>query len=135
MLRIRTLPLPERRKRAEKARAAEASAQQQVEGLEAALREVRGRVEQRRADATSQASQGAVVKALMEARRRGDIEGIHGRLGGWQGLGPGWFGAGGASQHWAAWKAPLHARQPMPSPCLPAPAPPYPAPFYPHPRP
>ena len=50
-------------------------------GLEAALREVRGRVEQRRADITSQTSQGAVVKALMEARRRGDIGGIHGRLG------------------------------------------------------
>ena len=50
-------------------------------GLEAALREVRGRVEQRRADITSQTSQGAVVKALMEARRRGDIDGIHGRLG------------------------------------------------------
>ena len=70
-----------RRRQAEKARQREAAAQQQVAELEAQLREVRGRVEQRRADASSQASQGAVVGALMEARRRGEIEGIHGRLG------------------------------------------------------
>jgi structural maintenance of chromosome 4 len=38
-------------------------------------------VEQRRADINSQTSQGAVVKALMEARQRGEIDGIHGRLG------------------------------------------------------
>lgn len=68
-----------------------------MEGLEGQLREVRGRVEQRRAETSSQASQGAVVKALMEARRRGEIEGIHGRLGGLVGGGPwglGWLGAG-----------------------------------------
>lgn len=50
--------------------------------LEGLLREVRGRVEQRRSDINSQQSQGAVVKALLEARSRGEIEGIHGRLGG-----------------------------------------------------
>ena len=38
-------------------------------------------VEQRRADIGGQASQGAVVKALLEARQRGEIDGIHGRLG------------------------------------------------------
>ncbi len=82
------------RRQAEKARAAEAAAQQQVAGLEAALREVRGRVEQRRADITSQTSQGAVVKALMEARRRGDIDGIHGRLGEYRGrlVESAWYG-------------------------------------------
>ncbi|PSC72157.1 structural maintenance of chromosomes 4 [Micractinium conductrix] len=69
------------RLQAQQARANEAAAQQQVEQLEAALREVRGRVEQRRADASSQVSQGAVVQALMEAKQRGDIEGIYGRLG------------------------------------------------------
>lgn len=69
------------RRQAERARAAEAAAQAEVERLEGALREVRGRVEQRRADANSQASQGAVVKALLEARSRGDIPGICGRLG------------------------------------------------------
>lgn len=69
------------RRQAEKARQAEATAAARVQQLEAALREVRGRVEQRRADISSQASQGAVVKALMEARQRGEIEGIYGRLG------------------------------------------------------
>lgn len=49
--------------------------------LEGRLREVRGRLEQRRADISSQASQSAVVMALLEARQRGEIEGIHGRLG------------------------------------------------------
>lgn len=52
-----------------------------MQQLESALREVRGRVEQRRADINSQTSQGAVVKALMEARQRGEIDGIYGRLG------------------------------------------------------
>lgn len=75
------------RRQAEKARAAGDAAHQQVAGLEAALREVRGRVEQRRADINSQTSQGAVVKALMEARKRGEIEGIHGRLGECRGAG------------------------------------------------
>ncbi len=49
--------------------------------LEGALREVRGRVEQRRGDLSSQQTQGAVVKALLQARDRGEIEGIYGRLG------------------------------------------------------
>lgn len=69
------------RRQAEKARQNEAAAAAQVEQLEGQLREVRGRVEQRRSDINSQTSQGAVVKALMEARQRGEIEGIHGRLG------------------------------------------------------
>ncbi|KAI3438320.1 hypothetical protein D9Q98_000754 [Chlorella vulgaris] len=69
------------RAQATKARQEEAAAAQQVEQVEAQLREVRGRVEQRRSDVNSQTSQGAVVRALLEARQRGDIEGIHGRLG------------------------------------------------------
>ncbi|KAL4452508.1 hypothetical protein ABPG75_008170 [Micractinium tetrahymenae] len=69
------------RRQAEKARQAEATAAAQVQQLESALREVRGRVEQRRTDISSQTSQGAVVKALMEARQRGEIDGIYGRLG------------------------------------------------------
>lgn len=81
-----------RRRQADKARKGEAAAAKEVEALEGQLREVRGRVEQRRADASSQASQGAVVKALMEARRQGEIEGIHGRLGGctWLAAALGW---------------------------------------------
>ena len=63
------------------AKEAETRAAVLVEQLEAALREVRGRVEQRRADVNSQTSQGAVVKALMEARQHNKIDGIHGRLG------------------------------------------------------
>ena len=51
--------------------------------LEGALREVRGRVEQRRGDLSSQQTQGAVAKALLQARDRGEIEGIYGRLGEW----------------------------------------------------
>lgn len=69
------------RRQAEKARQEEAAAAAQMEQLDEVLREVRGRVEQRRTDINSQASQGAVVKALMEARQRGEIHGIYGRLG------------------------------------------------------
>ncbi|GAB4818756.1 hypothetical protein N2152v2_005802 [Parachlorella kessleri] len=66
---------------AERARQAETAAQAEVSRLEGALREVRGRVEQRRGDLSSQQTQGAVVKALLQARDRGEIEGIYGRLG------------------------------------------------------
>ena len=49
--------------------------------LEGSLREVRGRVEQRRGEMSQQSSQGAVVKALLAAKASGQISGIHGRLG------------------------------------------------------
>jgi hypothetical protein len=52
-----------------------------VQRLEAGLREVRGKLEQRRQDTSSQKSQGAVAQALMAAKASGDIPGIHGRLG------------------------------------------------------
>lgn len=52
-----------------------------MEQLSAAVQEVRGRVEQRRADSQAQTSQGAVVKALMAAKSSRDIPGILGRLG------------------------------------------------------
>jgi hypothetical protein len=69
------------RAQAERAQQAEAAAQAEVTRLEGALREVRGRVEQRRGDLNSQQTQGAVVKALLQARDHGEIDGIHGRLG------------------------------------------------------
>lgn len=69
------------RAQAERAREAEAAASAEVARLEGLLREVRGRVEQRRGEITSQQAQGSVVKALLQARDRGEIEGIHGRLG------------------------------------------------------
>ena len=52
-----------------------------MQRLEAGLREVRGRLEQRRQDTSSQKSQGAVTQALMEAKASGQIPGIFGRLG------------------------------------------------------
>lgn len=85
-----------RRAQAERARQAEAAAQAEVGRLEGLLREVRGRVEQRRGDLSSQQSQGAVVKALLEARSRGEIQGIHGRLGAWP------SGAGGGARGWGS---------------------------------
>lgn len=69
------------RSQAERAAQREAAAAVQVQMLEASTREVRGRAEQRRNDASQRASQSAVVAALMEARTSGAIEGIHGRLG------------------------------------------------------
>ena len=53
----------------------------EVQRLSAALQEVRGRAEQRRADVAAQSSQGAVVKALMAAKSAGSLPGIYGRLG------------------------------------------------------
>ena len=53
----------------------------EVQRLSAALQEVRGRAEQRRADMAAQSSQGAVVKALMAAKSAGSLPGIYGRLG------------------------------------------------------
>ena len=69
------------RSQAEKAAAREATLAQQVQELEASTRDVRGKAEQRRADASQRASASAVVSALLEASRTGAIEGIHGRLG------------------------------------------------------
>ena len=66
---------------AEKAAAREAAMSSEVERLESSTRDVRGRAEQRRADASLRASASAVVTALMEARSAGAIEGIYGRLG------------------------------------------------------
>eukprot|EP00884_Botryococcus_braunii_P019465 jgi/Botrbrau1/6201/Bobra.0344s0041.1 len=63
-----------------KAREADALAKE-AEKAEAALREVRGRAEQRRAEATARTSQSAVVAALLAAKSQGQISGIHGRLG------------------------------------------------------
>lgn len=69
-----------RREAASKAREAEMSGKE-AEKAEAALREVRGRAEQRRAEATARTSQSAVVAALLAAKSQGQIVGIHGRLG------------------------------------------------------
>ena len=52
-----------------------------MEGLEVSMGELRGKVEHRRGDLSAQASQGAVVKALLAAKAKGNIPGIHGRLG------------------------------------------------------
>lgn len=52
-----------------------------MEKLNAAVQDVRGRVEQRRADSQAQTSQGAVAKALMAAKSSKEIPGILGRLG------------------------------------------------------
>ncbi len=40
-----------------------------------------GRVEQRRGEAGSRRSAGAIVDALMAARQAGSLPGVHGRLG------------------------------------------------------
>lgn len=61
-------------------RKAEALAKE-AERAETALRDVRGRAEQRRAEATARTSQSAVVAALLAAKAQGQISGIHGRLG------------------------------------------------------
>ena len=53
----------------------------EVGRLEAGLREVRGKLEQRRNDSNSQNSQSAIVQALMKAKSSGQIPGIYGRLG------------------------------------------------------
>jgi len=59
----------------------EAGAGAEVEVLNKALQDVRGKVQQRRADSQAQTSQGAVVKALMAAKSCKEIPGILGRLG------------------------------------------------------
>ena len=69
------------RSKVDAAVALEAEAAAGVGRLEASTREVRGRAEQRRADASQRVSASAVVETLMKARSSGMIEGIHGRLG------------------------------------------------------
>ena len=69
------------RQEAEECRKAAAAAGQEAEALQAALREVRGVLAQRKADASARSSQSAVVQALLAARSSGEIPGIHGRLG------------------------------------------------------
>ena len=52
-----------------------------MEKLNRSLQEVRGTVQQRRADSQAQTSQGDIIKALMAAKAKGEIPGILGRLG------------------------------------------------------
>ncbi|KAK9798137.1 hypothetical protein WJX73_006477 [Symbiochloris irregularis] len=63
------------------ARTETGQAEAAMQGLEARQREVRGRLNQKRAELEAQASQGAVVKALMAAKTSGQLPGIYGRLG------------------------------------------------------
>jgi hypothetical protein len=69
------------REEARNARQTAESGAYEVQRLEAGLREVRGKLEQRRQDTFSQKSQGAVAQALMAAKASGEIPGIYGRLG------------------------------------------------------
>lgn len=69
------------RKEAEDARKEAAEAGAEAERLQGVLREARGVLAQRKADASAQSTQSAVVQALLAARSSGDIPGIHGRLG------------------------------------------------------
>lgn len=64
-----------------KAQQQEAAASTELEQVIKSQQEVRGCVEQRRADSQAQTSQGAVVKALMAAKTSNQIPGIFGRLG------------------------------------------------------
>lgn len=49
--------------------------------LEGSLRELRARCGALRAESTSQQNAGAVVRALLEAKKSGQIPGVYGRLG------------------------------------------------------
>ncbi len=69
------------REEARRARQTAEGAASELQRLEAGLQEVRGRLEQRRQDTSSQKSQGAVSQALMAAKASGEIPGIYGRLG------------------------------------------------------
>ena len=66
---------------AELAREQQATATAEAERLQASVYDVRGRVEQRRGEATSRRSAGAIVDALMAERVAGRLPGVHGRLG------------------------------------------------------
>lgn len=65
----------------DQALAKEQVAAENVKKLEISTREVRGRAENRRADASQRASASAVVSALLDAKSSGSIPGIYGRLG------------------------------------------------------
>ena len=69
------------RREAESARKEAAGASAEAEKLQGALREVRGVLAQRRADASAQSTHSAVVQALLAAKAAGEIPAIHGRLG------------------------------------------------------
>jgi hypothetical protein len=69
------------RREAEAARAEAAEAGSEAERLSSALREVRGALAQRRADASAASSRGAVTSALLAAKASGALPGIRGRLG------------------------------------------------------
>ena len=72
---------PRRREEAAAAQKAAERAGAEASRLEGGLREVRGKLEQRRSDTTAQRSQSAVIQALMAAKAKGEIPGIYGRLG------------------------------------------------------
>lgn len=59
----------------------EATAIEEMKKTDALAREVRGRAEQRKADASQRATHSAAMTALMKARDSGSIPGIKGRLG------------------------------------------------------
>lgn len=63
----------------------------EVGRLEAGLREVRGKLEQRRNDSNSQQSQNVISQALLQAKASGEIPGIYGRLGRHKLLQPGFL--------------------------------------------
>ena len=73
--------LASERSRAVKARAAETEAKEKEAVAQAETREVRGKLEQRRAAAESEKSQNAMVKALLDAQAAGALKGVLGRLG------------------------------------------------------
>ena len=66
---------------AEESRKAEAASNAEVAKLEGAVREVRGKLEQKRSESQNQRSKTAVIQALMQAKQAGQIRGIYGRLG------------------------------------------------------
>ena len=66
---------------AELAQQQQTAASAEAERLQAAVADVRGRVEQRRGEAGSRRSAGAIVDALVAAREAGTLPGVHGRLG------------------------------------------------------
>ena len=86
------------RQEAEAARREASEASQEAERLQGALREVRGVLAQRKADASTQSSQSAVVQALLAAKSAGEIPGIHGRLGEQTGKLSKWLSAFGTWQ-------------------------------------
>jgi phage shock protein A len=56
--------------------------------LEGVLQELRGKVQTLRGDLQSQQTQSGVMKAIGDACTRGELSGVHGRLGAWLLAGP-----------------------------------------------